>query len=44
LGNTVEHAFLSGCAAAGRINALPGGPADETEPPHGPGRQLSLLG
>ncbi|MFT3712795.1 MAG: FAD-dependent oxidoreductase [Archangium sp.] len=44
LGNTVEHAFLSGSAAAGRINALPGGPLTETEPPHSPGQQLSLLG
>lgn len=44
LGNTVEHAFLSGSAAAGRINALPGGPLDETDPPHARAQQLSLLG
>lgn len=44
LGNTVEHAFLSGSAAAGRINALPGGPLEERDAPHGPAQQLSLLG
>jgi hypothetical protein len=43
LGNTVEQAFLSGSAAAGRIAALPGGPLEETAPPPGRAEQLPLL-
>lgn len=43
LGNTVEHAFLSGSAAAGRINALPGGPLEERDAPAARAEQLSLL-
>jgi hypothetical protein len=43
LGQTVEHAFLSGTAAAGRINALPPGPLPEQEPPPGRAAQLPLL-
>ncbi len=42
LGARVESAFLSGSAAAGWINALPGGPLDEREPPHGPSTQMTL--
>ncbi|MFZ5445195.1 MAG: FAD-dependent oxidoreductase [Myxococcota bacterium] len=42
LGSTVEAAFLSGSAAAGRINALPGGPLDEREPPPALSTQLTL--
>jgi hypothetical protein len=42
LGSRVEAAFLSGSAAAGRINALPGGPLDEREPPHRLETQMTL--
>lgn len=42
LGARVESAFLSGSAAAGRINALPGGPLEETDPPPKATSQLTL--
>jgi len=42
LGARVESAFLSGSAAAGRINALPGSALEERDPPHGPSTQMTL--
>lgn len=42
LGARVESAFLSGTAAAGRINALPGGPLDEKDPPPRLSSQMTL--
>jgi predicted NAD/FAD-dependent oxidoreductase len=42
LGATVEHAFLSGTAAAGRINALAGGEPRDDEPPRPLETQLTL--
>ena len=42
LGARVEAAFLSGTAAAGRINALPGGPLDEKDPPPRLSSQMTL--
>ncbi|MCC6336170.1 MAG: hypothetical protein IT380_19560, partial [Myxococcales bacterium] len=41
LGRDVESAFLSGSAAAGRINALPPAEADAAAPTHA--SQLRLL-
>jgi predicted NAD/FAD-dependent oxidoreductase len=43
LGNSVEAAFLSGCAAAGRLNGLRGVPASEPEAPTSSASQLRLL-
>ncbi len=42
-GGEVEAAFLSGTAAAARINALPPGEGEEMAPPAGRARQLTLL-
>lgn len=43
LGARVEDAFLSGSAAAGRINGLAGGQAPERDAPQRPVSQLTLL-
>lgn len=43
-GEEVEAAFLSGTAAAARINALPPGEGEDRLPPVGHARQLDLLG
>ncbi|MDP1827400.1 MAG: NAD(P)-binding protein [Archangium sp.] len=42
LGPHLEAAFLSGSAAAGRINAIPGGLMEEADPPHRLETQLTL--
>lgn len=42
LGSTVEAAFLSGSAAAGRINALGSTEVEDVEPPARPAAQLKL--
>jgi predicted NAD/FAD-dependent oxidoreductase len=42
LGRDLESAFLSGSAAAGRINAIPGGEMAEANPPHRLETQLTL--
>ena len=42
LGEKIEAAFLSGSAAAGRINAIPGGEVEEAEPPHRLETQLTF--
>lgn len=43
LGNSLEAAFLSGSAAAGRLNALRGDAVSELEPPASSSAQLRLL-
>ena len=43
LGPAVEAAFLSGSAAAGRINAVPGGVMEEADPPRRLETQLKLI-
>jgi predicted NAD/FAD-dependent oxidoreductase len=43
LGAQLESAFLSGSAAAGRINAVPRGVMEEAEPPHRLETQLKLI-
>ena len=42
LGSNLESAFLSGSAAAGRINAISGTEVEEAEPPHRLETQLTL--
>ena len=42
LGSQIESAFLSGSAAAGRINAIPRGVMEDAEPPHRLETQLTL--
>ncbi|MDP3156858.1 MAG: FAD-dependent oxidoreductase [Archangium sp.] len=43
LGADIESAFLSGSAAAGRINAIGGGVMEEADPPHRLETQLKLI-
>jgi predicted NAD/FAD-dependent oxidoreductase len=43
LGADLESAFLSGSAAAGRINSIGRGTMEEADPPHRLERQLNLL-
>lgn len=43
LGARVEDAFLSGTAAAARINAIAGGELPSSEPPRAPESQLPLI-
>lgn len=43
LGADIESAFLSGSAAAGRINAIGGGMMEEADPPHRLETQLKLI-